>query len=290
MKRTSISTWWQSLRAYSLTMSLLPPVIVCLLMRSRGAPCEILLFICFCSAVLLFHIGTNVLNDYHDHRSGVDADDAPGPSGVIQQRKTTPLFMLRSGTLYFILALCVSAPIVMARPVVLLPGGAGAAVAYFYTNRSFSLKYHRLGEIAVFMLFGPLLFFCAALSFTGGLRVVLLPVSLPFGLYAAAVLFINNTRDRTRDRDAGIRTLPMLLGHTGARSVFVLLFSSALLLLNLVPERGGTLGQWPLLIGSFSAAAVIVPLSFRRNIDRLPEMTASALLPLSLLYIIRILW
>lgn len=270
-------------------MSLLPPLIVCLTVRKQGMSCDKVLFFAFLAAVLLLHIGTNVLNDYHDHCSGVDDSTAPGPSGVIQQRKVAPLFMLYSGILYFVLAIAVSIPILLARPIVLLPGIPAVIAAYFYTSHHFSLKYHRLGEVAVFMLFGPLLFIAATLSFTHASWVLMLLVSLPFGLYAAAVLFVNNTRDCTRDHQAGIKTIPMLFSSTVNRIVFMLLFLTSLLLLNLFPRYGANGGMWLLLTGSLLAAAVIVPLSMRRNIDRLPPLAAFLLLPLTLLYMLRIL-
>ncbi|MBN1309356.1 MAG: prenyltransferase [Chitinispirillaceae bacterium] len=281
--------WFQSLRAYSLPMSIFPPVIVFLLAVTGRAEADGPLFSLFLLCVLLLHVGTNVLNDYHDHCSGVDGTDSPGPSGVIQRKKAPPSFMLTSGTLYFICACACSLPIVLSRPAVLLPGCAGVVAAYFYTNRHFSLKYHFLGEPTVFLLFGPLLFIAAAFGFTSLSWKEVFPVSVPFGLYPASVLLINNIRDRRLDGEAGIGTLPMLLGTTYSKTLFLVFFIASLVLMNLAPAAGGT-GRLLMPPVSLAVAVIVTVLSFKRNISTLPTITALLHLPLSLLYIVRIVW
>src|SRR5260221_12532014 len=83
-----------------------------------------------------------------------------------------------------------------------------------YTGGPWPLAYHGLGDLFVFVFFGVV-----AVCGTAFVELLTVPrlayvAAVPVGSLAAAVLVVNNLRDRVTDRFAAKRTLP---GRFGAR-------------------------------------------------------------------------
>jgi 1,4-dihydroxy-2-naphthoate octaprenyltransferase len=100
-------------------------------------------------------------------------------------------------------------------------GVVSIIAALGYTNGPIPYGYYGLGELFVFIFFG--------LVATAGTRYVFSP-SVPsavwtggvvMGLLAAAILEANNIRDIDTDRQAGKRTLAVILGRDRARTLYV---------------------------------------------------------------------
>ena len=83
----------------------------------------------------------------------------------------------------------------------------------------------RLGELAVFMVFGPVTVvgtYLVMVGSLGGSEGVTLPLaSITAGLNAAALLMVNNLRDIPTDRDHGRRTYAVRVGYAAARRTLV---------------------------------------------------------------------
>lgn len=238
-------------------------------------------------SALLFHAGTNVLNDYYDYRHGVDGAEDRDPTHAITQGIVSPRFMLISGHLYFVLGVLIGAPIALERGIwFLLAGIAGALGAYFYTNARFSFKYVALGDLLVFLLMGPALVVMGVWAVTGsaGLEEVL--IAVPVALLVTAILHGNNLRNIDSDETAGIRTVATLLGADGARRFFDLLLISPFLLLPLM----AFVGPAPITV-LIAVPALFGALRLSRDVHRshelmaLPMRTAQLHLLFSVLYI-----
>ena len=65
--------------------------------------------------------------------------------------------------------------------------GAGIALSFFYTAIPIGLKYRALGDITIFLCFGPLLMQCCSILFTGSTSPSLYMYSIPIGLYTEAI-------------------------------------------------------------------------------------------------------
>lgn len=93
-----------------------------------------------------------------------------------------------------------------------------AAVVFLYSWDPLSLKGNGLGELTVFLMFGPVLALGVnvAVLGSGGIEPITLWYSVPLGLLTAAVLFVNNIRDVKADARAGKLTLAMVLGPTAS--------------------------------------------------------------------------
>ncbi len=170
--------------------------------------------------LLLAHAANNVLNDLMDYRSGVDTPDyfrvqySPHPihAGWATQGQLLVAFLLFSGLDLALLLYFVS-----------LQGWGVAAfavsgflISVLYVGGTYSLKFTGLGEIAVLLVWGPLMvggmYYVLAGSLPGG--VVL--ASLPYALLVTTVILGKHIDKREKDAGKGIKTLPVLLGHARA--------------------------------------------------------------------------
>jgi 1,4-dihydroxy-2-naphthoate octaprenyltransferase len=78
-------------------------------------------------------------------------------------------------------------------------GVASILAALAYTGGPFPLGYHGLGELTVFLFFGPVAAVGTAFVASGALPTLALLASIPAGALVAAVLVVNNLRDRATD-------------------------------------------------------------------------------------------
>lgn len=224
----ALSIWWRSLRAYSLPMTILPVFCAFLYARALGETVQWSLFPLMLLSGVFLHAGTNLLNDYYDYTLGFDTDEASGSSGVIQDKLVPEKTMLTRGWLYLAIGCIAGLLLVWLRGMPLLfMGIAGGCGAYFYSHPK-GYKYKGLGEPAVFLLMGPLLFTAGFYTACGTLPASILILSTAFGCLVTAVLLLNNIRDEQMDRNAGFVTLPMRIGPSASRWLYLLLLFVAL--------------------------------------------------------------
>jgi 1,4-dihydroxy-2-naphthoate octaprenyltransferase len=223
-----VRRWFRSLRAYSFTASLLPVALgAAVALNIQGAVAWWTLPLFALSAVL-FHAGTNVLNDYYDFRHGIDVPGDVDPTHAITQGVVSPEFMRVSGYTYFVLGVIVGGVISLARgPLFFAAGVSGAVGALFYTNARLSLKYVALGDMAVFILMGPALVVMAVWALAGRISGEAALLSLPIACLVTAILHGNNMRNIPEDQSAGITTVAILLGFPGSKIFFAALVSGA---------------------------------------------------------------
>lgn len=211
---------------------------------------------------LLAHAGINVLNDYHDARSGADAANTErlfpftGGSRFIQNGVLSEAETGRLG--YTLLGLVVPAGLWLAAasaPGLILIGLAGLFLGWAYTAPPLALVSRGLGEGAVAA--GWLLVVLGS-DFVqrGAFSVMPLMAGLSYALLVAAILFINEFPDRQGDAAAGKRTLVVRLGPHDAKWVFLALVLAAYAWLVLM------VGRERLPHGA-AAAAMTVVFSFR---------------------------
>lgn len=197
-------------------------------------------------AALLLQIGANLANDVFDYFRGADTHARLGPLRVTQAGLLRPGQVLLGMWVVFGLAalLGVYLFLVAGWPVILI-GLASIAAAIAYTGGPFPFGYYGLGDLVVFIFFGPVAV-CGTYFVQAG-RVSALAVwsSLPMGFLITAILVVNNLRDIATDRQVGKRTLAVRLGERGTRWEYLLCLAAA----YLTPLIAGALGAifWPVL-------------------------------------------
>jgi 1,4-dihydroxy-2-naphthoate octaprenyltransferase len=202
------------------------------------------------SAVLM-HAATNLINDYYDVKNGVDTVKAataqyrPHPlvEGLLPTEKVRwaayGLFIIAAAVGFYLTAQC--------GWVVFWIGLVGMLAGISYTAPPVKYKYIALGELSVFLMWGPLMVEGAYYVQRQTLSIQAFWVSLPFGVLVALVLLANNIRDIEHDRSRRIKTLAIVLGRRfglHAYLLFMVLAYAAILLMALT----GMLTMWVLII------------------------------------------
>jgi 1,4-dihydroxy-2-naphthoate polyprenyltransferase len=169
-------------------------------------------------------IGVNFANDYSDGVRGTD-DERVGPMRLVGSRAATPqavrtaaFVSLGIGALAGIALLAVSGAWWL-----LLVGAICLAGAWFYTGGSSPYGYRGLGEIAVFVFFGPVAVLGTEYTQSGRISGLGVGTSVAIGLLSCAVLVANNLRDVPSDTVAGKRTLAVVLGERDTRVLYAAL-------------------------------------------------------------------
>ena len=246
-----ISRWLIASRGAVLVITFISAAIAGLIAFRDGA-FDPLLWSLTTLALLLAHATNNLVNDWTDHRKGVDRDNyfraqyGPHPleHGLMSER-TLLTYAAASGGL----ALVIGAALVSARgPLALALLAAGAFFVLFYT---YPLKYIGLGEMAVLIVWGPLMIGGAYFITTGRWDWTVAIAGLPYALGATGVIFGKHVDKFAEDRAKGIHTLPVIIGERAARAAMVvMILAQYALVVALVA------------IGFFSPLMLIVLLAF----------------------------
>ncbi len=225
--RRRFAAWREAVRTLSLLASVVPVVLgVALAWNIRG---EIAWWPALATlvAAVAVQAGTNVLNDYFDHRNGNDAANREfvrpfsGGSRVIQLGLMTPseVLMLGAGLCLFSASVAVALALT-GRPWVIAFGAAGLVGGVFYTARPFSWVARGLGELMVALNFGVLMVMGAYYVQAGEVTSDAALASLPVAFLVALVLYINEFPDYRADLATHKRTLVVRLGRPRAAKLY----------------------------------------------------------------------
>jgi 1,4-dihydroxy-2-naphthoate octaprenyltransferase len=161
----------------------------------------------------LIQIGTNLFNDVGDFRRGTDTLDRLGPKRATAEGWLGADVVEAAAWLAFALAFACGIYLVWhgGWPIVVI-GLASLAAGWAYTGGPAPIAYRSLGEVFVFIFFGLVAVGGSYYLQTLTLRPVVLTAATLVGLHAAAVIAVNNYRDRDGDARNGKNTLAVLLG------------------------------------------------------------------------------
>jgi 1,4-dihydroxy-2-naphthoate octaprenyltransferase len=211
-----------------LTGSLMPVVVAAVYAYWEKGAFDWTLFLLTLFGVAFLHSGGNLINDFYDS-FGSDplnlyATPFSGGSRVIQKQELSAETVLFLAYLCFGLAvLCGLALIYLGRHYVMILGLLGLGAAYLYSAAPVQLMSLGLGELTIFLAFGPVLSFGAYYVMTAVLKPVGLAVSLPLAFLITAILWINEFPDLEADETAAKRHLVVRLGLRRSRWVYAAL-------------------------------------------------------------------
>jgi 1,4-dihydroxy-2-naphthoate octaprenyltransferase len=202
---------------------------------------------------LALQVAVNYANDYSDGRRGTDADRV-GPMRLVGSGVAAPRQVLvAAGLAFAVAAVAGLALAALSSWWLVLVGAICMAAAWTYTGGPLPYGYRALGEVFVFVFFGPVAVVGTAYVQTGTLPGLAFAVAVPVGLLIVAILVVNNLRDIEGDALVGKRTLAVLLGERSTRLFFAGLFVVAFAVIAAV----GVARPWALL--GLVAAPLAVP-------------------------------
>jgi 1,4-dihydroxy-2-naphthoate octaprenyltransferase len=212
-----VSRWLIAARASVLVITFISVAIAGLL-AIRAGLFDPALWLLAAVALLLAHATNNLLNDLTDYLKGVDRNNyfraIYGPH-ALEHKLLSVRGLLGYAAFSGLIAIVIGAYLVSVRgPLALGLLAAGAFFVLFYT---WPLKYIGLGEVAVILVWGPLMIGGTYFVVTGLWDWDAVLVGLPYALGATTVIFGKHIDKLEDDRARGIRTLPVLVGERPAR-------------------------------------------------------------------------
>jgi 1,4-dihydroxy-2-naphthoate octaprenyltransferase len=280
-------TLFLATRPWSFTMTFSSVTIGTLIAFLAGSFNLVLYLIVF-SGMVAFHAATNLINDFYDVKHGVDRMGAPTtkyrPHPVAAGLEQPGTIRFWAAIFYGVTLLAALYLSFVRGPWVLGLAGLGIVGSFLYTADPVVLKARGLGEITVFLMWGPLIPLGAYLVQTGAISVVPIILAIPIGLLVALVLLANNIRDIEYDGSVGVKTVPVLLGRGGGSRLYRLLL---LLTYLFVPASilAGLLPLWSLVVLVTVPEALSLSKMFSGDIpDNADPRTAGLALKFSVLY------
>jgi 1,4-dihydroxy-2-naphthoate octaprenyltransferase len=183
-------------------------------------------------------VGVNYANDYADGVRGTDRVRV-GPVRLVGSGLASPESVRRAALIALGTAAIAGLVLIVAtqRWLMLAVGALCLPAAWFYTGGKRPYGYHALGELAVFVFFGPVAVLGTLYVQTGQINGITFGCSVAVGAFSAAVLVANNLRDIPTDSESGKRTLAVLLGDKDSRLLYLALVTVPFLLTVLLALR-----------------------------------------------------
>jgi len=237
-------------RPWSFTMSLISVSVGTLIAAEEG-PILWGWYALVCLGIVCFHATANVYNDFFDTRYQVDQLDSPTARYRLQPILTgmfTPRQLLIEGMVLNAITITIGLILSFQRSfLVFWIGFIGFLASVFYTAGPVKYKYRAMGELFVFLMWGPLMFEGAYAVQRLALSTKVLYLSIPFGILVALVLLANNIRDIDYDSRQKIKTISILLGGRQSFRVYAGLILAAYLYIIAMVVLG-ILSPWGLLV------------------------------------------
>jgi len=227
--------WLTAVRPKTLSLSVSPVVVGTVLAWVEREQLLLLPAIAALLAAMLIQAGTNLHNDATDGEKGADTADRLGPPRATAQGWLSARQVKRGAAVSFGCAFLLGVYLVAIGgwPILIL-GIASLLARAAYSSGPWPLSASPLGELFVALVFG-LAAVCGSYYLQAGeLQANAWLAGGSLGLFAAAVLVVNNYRDRVSDRRAGRKTLAVLMTPAFSQYEYVLLMILPFVLLLFV--------------------------------------------------------
>jgi 1,4-dihydroxy-2-naphthoate polyprenyltransferase len=167
------------------------------------------------------HAISNLSNDFFGYRRGHDTPDSPRLRYTVHPIASgmlTPRMLAVGLAILGTLGLAIMLFFVVTRgPLTLAFGALGIGLLFLYDASPVTLKSIGLGEIASFIVWGPLMVGGGYFAITGQVSLIPFLASVPYGFGVASILIGKHIDQRAFDLAHGQRTLPVVLGDAAAR-------------------------------------------------------------------------
>ena len=193
------------------------------LVAARDGRFHLPLFVLVLVGFVALHMISNLSNDYFGYRRGHDTGDSPRMRYTVHPFAggTLDAKPLLTGTAILGgVVVAIGAYFVATRgwPALALAAG-GLLLLFLYDAAPVPLKAIGLGEVAAFIVWGPLMIGGGYAMIAGRLSGTAVLASVPYGLGVMSILIGKHIDQMAFDAGHGNRTLPVVLGEARARTV-----------------------------------------------------------------------
>ena len=233
-----ISIWISTMRLRTLPLSISGIILASCLAHYNGVFSWSICILAILTT-LSFQILSNFANDYGDGIKGTDNDDRIGPERAIQSGKISPEELFSAIKLNILISIVLASVLVFnafgvkyffLTLIFFLLGIASVAAAMRYTIGENAYGYRGLGDAFVFIFFGLVSVIGCYILFAKKIDHVAFLPACTIGLLSAAVLNLNNMRDRASDEKSNKITLAVKLGVKKAKRYHNILIILAIIL------------------------------------------------------------
>jgi 1,4-dihydroxy-2-naphthoate octaprenyltransferase len=253
VKSKKLKLWVEGARLRTLPLAIAPVAI------GAGAADSVQAFDLTLSALalavaLFLQIGVNYANDYSDGIRGTD-DYRVGPLRLTGSKSVRPEAVKLAAFAFFGLAAASGLAIVLITGMfwLIAVGIAAIVAAWFYTGGKNPYGYAGLGELAVFVFFGLVATIGTTYVQVGFIEFNAVLGGVASGLFASAVLMVNNIRDIETDKLASKKTLAVLLGKKAATGLFLVMIWTPFVILSFFTLL------YPATLMGFSSLLLVAP-------------------------------
>jgi 1,4-dihydroxy-2-naphthoate octaprenyltransferase len=223
LKSKKLKLWVEGARFRTLPLAIAPVAIGAGAADSVQA-FDLTLSLLALAVALFLQIGVNYANDYSDGIRGTD-DYRVGPLRLTGSKSVKPEAVKLAAFGFFGLAAVSGLAIVLITGMfwLIAVGLAAIVAAWFYTGGKNPYGYAGLGELAVFIFFGLVATIGTTFIQVGFIEFNAVLGGIASGLFASAVLMVNNIRDIETDKLASKKTLAVMLGKRIATGLFLVM-------------------------------------------------------------------
>jgi 1,4-dihydroxy-2-naphthoate polyprenyltransferase len=255
---TAPNPWLTAIRPRTLPVAVVPVLVGSVLAWHDAGALSAAILVATMVAALLIQIATNLHNDVSDFERGADDPGTRlGPRRATAEGWLSPAEVRRGAIWSFAGAGLTGLWLVWQGgwPILAI-GIASIACAWAYSGGAKPIAYSSLGELFVWLFFGVAAVTGSYYLQTGRFDAMALAAGVLLGMPAAAVLVVNNHRDRENDRRAGRRTFAVVFGAAASRYEYGLLMLLPFLLLLPLAAAGGSGWLAPLLAAPWAVVLV----------------------------------
>jgi len=182
---------------------------------------RIIVFLFAIATTLGFQILSNFANDYGDGVKGTDNKERVGPARALQSGKLKAKELKHGMVFTAVITLLLASMLIfvsfgndnfLLSFIFFNLGIAAVIAAITYTVGKKAYGYRALGDLFVFVFFGIVGVMGSFFLYTQSLGYYVILPAVTIGLLSAAVLNLNNMRDRLSDAKVGKNTLAVVLG------------------------------------------------------------------------------
>ncbi len=260
-----MTNWFKNARPISLPQSLLPALTAVALSYGNNEFSWLAAIACIIGVAFL-HLAMNLLDDWFDYKVGsAEARQAVTNEGFrgrmvkypyLTSGEATPGQLMKATMGFLAVAAVMGAVVVYLRGWMVLGWvAAGLLIGVSYSGGPLKLGFRGLGELVVFLMFGPMMMTGVYYAVTGTVDWKITWLSIAVGLLVTNIVYSHSVLDAIPDKKMGKKTMAHLMG-SGKGQIALSAF------LNVVPYLmvviGVVLGQ---LHPAYLAVLVLLPVS-----------------------------
>lgn len=227
---TKISFWLNNARPISLPQSMLP-TLTAVALSFGGNEFNWIAAAASLAGVMFLHLGLNLLDDWFDYKVGsAEARSKVANEGFRGRMIKYPYLVSGDAThsdLLKAVAVFLFCAALMGAAAIAVRGWniiwwviAGLVIGVSYSGGPLKLGYRGLGELVIFLMFGPLLVTGVYYAITGTLDWKMICLSVSIGLLVTNIVYSHSVLDAVPDSKMGKKTMAHLMGSAKGQIAF----------------------------------------------------------------------